>query len=89
MYLNIVQLNFKMKNSTLFTFNRKYFIWSILLLCIEIYIGAYVRDAWIRPYGGDFLVVILLYCLLRSFLNISVIVAAISVLIFSFIRLYE
>lgn len=35
------------------------------LLGTEIYIGIYVRDAFIRPYGGDILVAILLCCLWR------------------------
>ena len=37
----------------------------IVLLCVEILIGAFVRDNFIRPYVGDVLVVILIYCLIR------------------------
>ena len=37
----------------------------LLLLGIEIYIAENVHDGFIRPYAGDILVVILLYCLLR------------------------
>ena len=37
----------------------------LLLLGIEIYIAENVHDVFIRPYAGDILVVILLYCLLR------------------------
>ena len=36
------------------------------LLILEILIGLYVDDRFIRPYGGDILVVILLGCLYRS-----------------------
>ena len=36
------------------------------LLVIEILIGLYVRDAFIRPYGGDILVTALLCCLARA-----------------------
>jgi Rad3-related DNA helicase len=36
------------------------------------------------PYVGDFLVVILLYCFLRSFLTIPVLPTAIFVLVFSY-----
>lgn len=39
----------------------------LLLLAAEIFIALNIRDAFIRPYLGDVLVVILLYCLLRSF----------------------
>ncbi|MEX8549147.1 MAG: DUF2809 domain-containing protein [Mucilaginibacter sp.] len=44
-----------------------------------------MHDALIRPYGGDFLVVILLYCLIKSFSNLRVWTAAIGVLLFSYL----
>ena len=37
----------------------------LLLLIVEILIGLYVRDAFVRPYLGDTLVVILLWALVR------------------------
>ena len=42
-----------------------YLIALLLLLCVEILIGAFVHDAFVRPYVGDVLVVILIYCLIR------------------------
>ncbi len=39
-----------------------------ILLLIEICIALFVRDAFIRPYGGDVLVTILLCCGVRMFL---------------------
>ena len=42
-----------------------YFAIFVAVLCIEILIGVYVRDAFIRPYVGDVLVVVLIYCLIR------------------------
>lgn len=68
----------------MFHFNRNYFILTILLFLIEIAIALYLHDTFIRPYFGDFLVVILLYCFLKSFLNLSVWIAAGLVLVFSF-----
>ncbi|MBQ7779776.1 MAG: DUF2809 domain-containing protein [Clostridia bacterium] len=44
-----------------------YLIAFFALLCIEILIGAFVHDAFVRPYVGDVLVVILIYCLVRIF----------------------
>lgn len=38
---------------------------SAALLFIEVLIALYVRDAFIRPYGGDILVTILLCCMVR------------------------
>lgn len=68
-----------------FYFSGKYFIASIILLAIEILIGVYVKDRFIRPYVGDFLVVILLYTLIHTIWNGRVKVMAYSVLIFSFL----
>jgi len=66
------------------TFKKQYFILAVLLFIIEVLIALFVHDAIIRPYIGDMLVVILIYCCLKSFFNISVLTAAVSVLIFSF-----
>lgn len=65
-------------------FNRNYFILTVLLFLIEVCIALFVHDKIIRPYVGDFLVVILIYCFIKSFFNLSNKVAAISTLIFSY-----
>nr|WP_315233152.1 DUF2809 domain-containing protein [uncultured Flavobacterium sp.] len=65
-------------------FNRTYFAFTIFLFLLETVIALFVHDNFIRPYFGDFLVVMLLYCFLKSFLNVSVWVAAGLVLLFSF-----
>lgn len=66
------------------TFNKNYFGLTILLFFIEILIALYVNDNFIRPYLGDVLVVILIYCFLKSFLKLPVLTVAIAVLGFSF-----
>jgi Protein of unknown function (DUF2809) len=68
----------------MFRFNKIYFIISVGFLFIEILIGVYMHDQIIRPYGGDFLIVIMLYCMGRAFLNLRVILVAFSVLLFSY-----
>ena len=48
--------------------NKKRIIYAVaflILLIIEILIGVSVQDSFVRPYLGDVLVVILLYCLIR------------------------
>ena len=40
-----------------------------LLLAAEVLIGLFVRDAWLRPYGGDVLATIFVYCLLRGLMG--------------------
>ncbi|WP_207422589.1 DUF2809 domain-containing protein [Desertivirga brevis] len=66
-------------------FNKRYFIIAIFLFIVEFLIGKYVHDNFVRPYVGDFLIVIFLYCLLKSFINIPVKAAVLTVLIISYI----
>jgi hypothetical protein len=66
------------------TFNKNYFGVAILIFFIEILIALYVNDSIVRPYFGDVLVVILMYCFLKSFLQLSIMTVAIAVLLFSF-----
>ena len=69
----------------MFIFRIRYFILTLVLLLIEVFIALYVHDNFIRPYVGDFLVVIFLYCLVRSFIKASVLHVAIGVLLFAFV----
>lgn len=64
--------------------NYVYSVWFILLLIAELLIGFYMHDTFIRPYGGDFLVVILLYCFIKSFIDAPVAKTAIRVLVFAY-----
>lgn len=66
------------------TFNKNYFAFAVLVFLIEVMIALYVHDQFIRPYLGDVLVVILIYCFLKSFVRIPVATASIAVLLFSF-----
>lgn len=45
-----------------------YALCFLAVLIIEIVIGAYVHDTFVRPYMGDALVVILIYCFIRIFI---------------------
>ena len=69
----------------MFTFQPKYFWLTVVLFVLELYIGVYLNDWLIRPYGGDFLVVILLYCFIKTFLNLSALRIAIPVLLFAYL----
>ena len=70
--------------NSLLRFNRKYFIIAVSIFIIEVVIALFVHDKIIRPYIGDFLVVILIYCSAKSFLNTPVIPTALAVLLFSY-----
>ena len=62
-----------------------YLFLTIALFIIEVLIALFVHDRYVRPYIGDFLVVILIYCFIRSFFNISVMAAAAATLLFAYV----
>lgn len=54
-----------------FRFSFANFIAFIVLFAVEAFIAVFVKDDFVRPYLGDVLVVILLYFLVLSFVNID------------------
>lgn len=70
------------KNNLIPTFHKEYFLSFLVLFGVEVFIALYISDKFVRPYAGDFLVVILIYCFLKSFLKISDFKTA--VLVFAF-----
>ncbi len=66
-------------------FSWLYFTLTMLIFTTEVLIAVFLHDAFIRPYVGDFLVVILIYCFVRSFLQAPVVPVALSVLAFSYV----
>ena len=69
----------------MFHFNIRYCLLTVLLFITEVLIARYMNDAIIRPYGGDFLVVILVYCFVKTFFNTPVLRTAIGTLIFAYL----
>ncbi len=72
------------ENKNVFTFNKNYFLLTCFLFFIEVIIAKYFEDKIIRPYVGDLLVVILIYCFVRTFLKSAIIPTAICVLLFAY-----
>jgi len=68
----------------MFQFNLKYFLTFISIFIIEVIIALYIKDNFIRPYFGDFLVIFLVYYFLLSFVKANKNKIALSVLIFAF-----
>ncbi len=66
-------------------FNKFYFIAFILLFITEVFIAAFLNDPIIRPYVGDLLVVILMYCFIKAFFKVRILPAAVGVLIFAYL----
>lgn len=69
----------------MFRFNLKYFLLAVVLFVVEVLIALYMHDEFIRPYVGDFLVVILIYCAVRSIFQAPAKKVALGVLIFSYV----
>lgn len=65
--------------------NDRYFFLTVLLFGIEVLIAVFAHDRIIRPYIGDVLVVMLIYCFVKSFADTPYFVTAIAVLLFSYI----
>lgn len=65
-------------------FNIGYCILTIIFFIIEILIALYVRDNFVRPYLGDYLVVILVYCAVRTLVKGNVVKIAAGVLLFAY-----
>lgn len=64
--------------------SRPYVALAVALFAIEVLIARYVHDRLVRPYIGDVLVVILIYCFVRAFIDTPVRATAVGVLAFSF-----
>ena len=62
-----------------------YLTLSILLFLFEFVIERYTHDDFVRPYVGDFFIVILLYTLVRSVLNTRMLPTALAVLVYSYL----
>jgi hypothetical protein len=65
------------------TFNPRYFNIAVVIFVIEVLIALYVKDKFIRPYVGDVLVVIMIYCFVRAYVDASAIKVSAFVLAFA------
>ena len=66
-------------------FSKPYFFIAASLLAAEVIIALYVHDGIIRPYGGDFLATIFLYCMVRSLLKVPLVWTLAAVLLLSYL----
>ncbi|MFT7051876.1 MAG: hypothetical protein ACJAZK_002496 [Psychroserpens sp.] len=64
--------------------NKVYLSLTLVILLIEICIAAFLTEGFIRHTFGDYLVVILMYGLIRSFVSIKPIYPAAFVVLFAF-----
>jgi len=66
-----------------FVINGKYLLLAVIVFFIEVFIALFIEDSLVRPFLGDALVVILIYCALRIFLSVNYWKAALGVFIFA------
>ena len=66
------------------TFHFRFFLLTILFFVTEVLIALYVKDDFVRPYVGDYLVVMLIYCAVRTFVKANPVKVAIAVLLFAY-----
>lgn len=69
----------------MFNFNLKYLNLTIFIFLVELVIALFVKDTIIRPFVGDVLVVVLIYCFFSIFFQINYLKLAIGVLLFAFV----
>lgn len=63
---------------------RIYLIVAFSLTAVELLIAFFAKDGFIRPYLGDFLVVIFLYCWVRGLTDLTISTALIGILLLSY-----
>ena len=66
-------------------FDLTSFIIFIIIFIVEVLIAKFVDDSIIRPYGGDVLVVILLYYFVKSFVDAKFTYLIIGVVVFAYL----
>lgn len=69
---------------SIFKFNRTYALCAVILFLIEAWIALIFKTGFIRHTVGDFIVVILLYCVFKSFINAKPKYIVITVIIIAF-----
>jgi len=65
-------------------FDPSHFLKALVLFIVLVLIALFVRDRFIRPVFGDFLVVIFMYYAVAGFINMPKMWLAIGVLLFAY-----
>lgn len=63
----------------------QYFLLAILFFAVEICIAMFFHDRFVRPVFGDYLVIFLIYCILKSIISLSPKIAVLIVLLFAYV----
>lgn len=66
-------------------FDGKSFVIFLIIFAVEVCIALFVNDRIIRPYGGDVLVVMLIYYFAKTFVKTKTVWLVAAVLIFAYL----
>lgn len=77
-------VNTENNTKTKIRFDLNSFLIFLLIFLIEVLIALFVKDNIIRPFGGDVLVVILMYYFFKAFIRTKPIYIIIGVLLFAY-----
>lgn len=66
-------------------FDTRSFIIFLIIFVIEVLIAKFVDDSFIRPYGGDILVVILMYYFVKAFIETKSVYIITGVVLFAYL----
>lgn len=64
---------------------KHYLVLTFLFLIVEIIIAMFFHDRFIRPIFGDYLIVFLVYCGLKTVVNLKPVTAVISTVLFAYV----
>lgn len=75
------------ENKSLFKlrFNVTSFVVFLIIFAAEVCIALFVNDSIVRPYGGDVLVVMLMYYFVKSFVQTRTLWLVLAVLLFAYL----
>lgn len=66
-------------------FDLRSFIIFFIIFLIEVLIAKFVDDSIIRPYGGDILVVILMYYFVKAFIKTESLYIVVATVLFAYL----
>lgn len=67
---------------------KQYLLLTFIFLIVEIIIALFFHDRFIRPIFGDYLIVFLVYCGLKSLVNLKPVTAVIATVSFAYLVEY-
>ena len=68
-----------------FNTQKTYLILALIIFILEVFIATLFKNTILRPVFGDFLVVILIYALVKGLFNFKALQLSVGVLLFAYL----